>query len=579
MYRIQETQPISHNLPNISQQKRHQWLAGIVVIAVTLTLTYSGTADAQAPLSSNRLEVVRLNRQAMAVLKTGRVIDASEFLEKAKAICIEHKFKGPILSATYLNLGLTESLGNHNNAACFEYFRRAVCEDPTADVPPEFATPDTSAVMELAQVQANAPGGCSIRAGGPPTVELGEGKTPSAKATSKIIRHKPIAEQAKFVPLPVFAQINPSVRVGKVLLYYRPEDGAVYRTMEMQKHKSGYGSTLGCEMLEAMGPVNLDYYIAVLDPQKRLLATSGSQAKPYRIKAVDKLKGAPLTLPGKKPEKKCEVTTLNCKGVGELCDTADECCGNMVCTNFMCGAWGSTSGESFGDDGQPLLTAAVSVGTGFGIASGGNIAPRPDEQVAGATATYDAGAFFNRAHFRAGALFYLGKHPEFKIGGTFRGDLTFDSSGDHPTFGPAVLVNLTYKFFGEGLDGLQLHILGGLGGGVLYHHLTYDDCEGEIYDDPDDSNLYPDDGEGKMRLCANDAVEENDDGEWVWNGEDNSVERDYFRQAGYFIIEAGLEGNYWFTDNVGLNFGLVADMLVPEFALNFDLQVGLALRF
>ena len=53
----------------------------------------------------------------------------------------------------------------------------------------------------------------------------------------------------------------------------------------------------------------------------------------------------------------------------------------------------------------------------------------------------------------------------------------------------------------------------------------------------------------------------------------------FFRKAGFLGVELGLDMYYWFTKNVGLNIGTIFDIAFPKFAVNLDVQAGLAFKF
>jgi hypothetical protein len=174
-------------------------------------------------------------------------------------------------------------------------------------------------------------------------------------------------------------------------------------------------------------------------------------------------------------------------------------------------------------------------------------------------------------------MFFLPGRPEFQLGATFRGDLPLDPNNDAVGFGPAGLVNGAYQFLGDPEDTFQLVALVGIGGGVFYHRVPYRDCTGVIADETSGHPQYPSGITGEETLCDPDSLEPGPDGELTWDmasGED----RAYFRKAGYFVGELGLDSYVWFNEFLGLNFGVVADVLAPEFAVNFDVQAGLAVR-
>jgi hypothetical protein len=76
-----------------------------------------------------------------------------------------------------------------------------------------------------------------------------------------------------------------------------------------------------------------------------------------------------------------------------------------------------------------------------------------------------------------------------------------------------------------------------------------------------------------------DGLLECQDPNWTENSSSGYMNH-YFRKSGPVGIEVGLDGYYWFVNNFGINFGLVLDIPFPnEFALNLDVQAGLAFQF
>ena len=66
----------------------------------------------------------------------------------------------------------------------------------------------------------------------------------------------------------------------------------------------------------------------------------------------------------------------------------------------------------------------------------------------------------------------------------------------------------------------------------------------------------------------------------AWDKSTDWVSKAYFERAGWIVAEFGLNSYIWFVKNFGLNIGVLADTYVaPNFALNFDVQLGPTLRF
>jgi hypothetical protein len=286
----------------------------------------------------------------------------------------------------------------------------------------------------------------------------------------------------------------------------------------------------------------------------------------------------PPALPNEPPPGKCmeECPPWNpncnasCKPMGDLCDSDSECCPGMVCVDEMC-----TPGGDDGPEGEldPIFRMTANFGTGVGLVGGGNA--KPYNQTSQGSLSIGTGFTWSKLHFRVNPMFYL-PIDGLAIGVMFRGSLPLEQNypDDVPFIGPAGLVSVAYRLVGEeSPEGFQLHFLGGLGGGMIYHRVPYSDCK--EYEIDDTHPWYDEDGPSDQTGCSDDALD--DDGDW--NNQDDVVQKPFMRRAGLFIGELGLDGYYWFAPAFGFNFGLLVDVLAPDFALNFDVHIGIALRF
>jgi hypothetical protein len=230
---------------------------------------------------------------------------------------------------------------------------------------------------------------------------------------------------------------------------------------------------------------------------------------------------------------------------------------------------------------------------------------REDAQLTDPTVRVDKGemsiptAFaWSKFHIRLGVMFYL--NPKLLLGLGFRGGLALDPDPDVMPFAPTVLANLGFRIVGDTDSTFQLEGLVGLGGGVIQHRIPYTDCVKRPLSsgDPWYEDVYDEYGNPIEQYgCAQGINEDARDG-WAapvaapgqqqaalhpdslaWDTLSDQTDKVFFRKAGYFTIEAGLDAYIWFVKAFGLNIGIMADAYIPEFALNFDFQLGFALRF
>jgi hypothetical protein len=168
-------------------------------------------------------------------------------------------------------------------------------------------------------------------------------------------------------------------------------------------------------------------------------------------------------------------------------------------------------------------------------------------------------------------MFYLTE--KLMLGLTFRGGLPLATNSNMLPVSPLGLLTVGYRVVGKGKDRFELTVLGGLGGGIMYHKVSFQDCLPVATDPSHPWNLSDDDGV----VCA--AADINQYMEWSGPKPGNYYDQTHFRQAGYFVGEIGMDLYFWVVKNFGLNFGIALDFLAaPNFAVNGDAQVGVAFR-
>jgi hypothetical protein len=579
-------------------------------------------ASAQTAAGGPQAAVLQINQQAMAMYGDLRFAEAKQLLQQAETMCNQYAVRGQPLARTYANMGIVEAGGLGNNAGALDYFRKALCQDRTIMLDPLSTTPDIQMLFNAAQGQVAAPGACQGAAIAPvpppptypqpvpqpptypqPTYPQPQPTYPQPQppsAASQIMRHTPLTQQARMVPIPVFTEVNPNVTVGQIVLFYRTTGERIYQQVQMQKSGAGYAATIGCDVLTTLEPIGIEYYIAVLDPASKLLGTAGTEAQPYQISIVDTLTVVPPSIPNEPPPSACvaECPPWNpecnkgCKQLGDMCDNSGECCSGMTCVEEMCTASEGGDDGGGGGDGNFKMRFRMSIngGIGFGLITGG--AEKPYNQVSSGDLKVGTGFALSKFHLRANPMFNIPAVNGLAVGLMFRGDIPLESYSDVAAVSknrakvwglePSLLVGVSYRLVGADNDtGFQLLFQGFFGWMNILHRVQYKDCTPvkggtEDWDDDDTNGNQTKDGftykEGEL-ICNQDNV--TDQG---WNGEDWKGTH-FFRNAGPVGIELGLDGYYWFVNNFGINFGLDIDLPFPKFALNIDVQAGLAFQF
>jgi hypothetical protein len=379
-------------------------------------------------------------------------------------------------------------------------------------------------------------------------------------------------EQKKLVPIPIFASTNPNLDVKSVILYYKTAGERIFQQIPMAEHgDNGWAATIGCDVLTTFEPTEIDYYIAVLDNDSQLLGTAGTEAQPFKISIVQILSVAPPALPGEDPPAQCQkecppwqpdCNAGDCKDYGDLCSADSECCTGMICVSGACEPGEPGDSDAANDKAvKHKVRLFLNAGTGIGFVSGGSYGQDDfSNMIYTKEVSVPNGMAMSKLHVRLGAMFALPSVPKLEIGLTFRAGLPL--SPDYSPIAPSVIANASYRLAGgDKPKGFELTALFGLGWMNIMHRIPFDDCANTV-SDPDNPNgivcdpQYP---------------------KWWETGD--YIQRNGFRKAGFLGVEVGLDMYFWVSKSFGFNLGTIFDIPFPTFAVNLDLQGGIALRF
>lgn len=599
-------------------------LVRICIFCVVSVLAMPEISKAQSNPSA---EAASLNQKAMGLYQNMKIDEAMELLQEAEVMCLQFGLLGHDLAQIYLNMGLIEAAGNQNETAASDYFTRASCIENSIAPDPLLSTPEVDELFKRAKAKAASPGTCTpSMIGGlePPPPDGGAGVLAPPIAgggfapQSDNIRHTPVTEQVKKTPVPLFISVRPGLPVDKVVLFYRTYGERNYQQFIMSPMDDGYGTSIGCDVLQTFDPAAVEYYIGVMDAGGMILGYSGNEAQPHMITFVQSLRGPAPSLPNTPPPDKCmdqcppwnpDCNAGACKQYGDLCDKNSDCCKGMVCKAMTC-----TPGED--EEGgkdrsgpyKPKFRLGFTFGTGGGYVPSTYVIPdnrvaeppyntwisipanRSSCSAAGYTdsqledcfndnvrgLSIKGGMAWSKLHFRLTPTFFITE--KIMIGLTFRGGLPLALNSKILPVAPIGLINFGYRIVGKGQDLVELSVSAALGGGVMYHKVTFPDCG------PVDLSYSPnhpwrnDDIDGLG--CNQNTIDPNIS-EWTGPEFDPSAyKQTYFRQAGFFVGEVGMDLYLWVVKNFGLNIGIAVDILAaPNFAINGDAQLGAAIRF
>ncbi len=604
---------------------------GFQIISMVIVLGVSSRGVAQEDPSA---QIISLNQKAMTAYQNMKIKEAVETLQEAEAICLQFGLVGHELALTYVNMGVVEAAGNQNDTSASDYFTRAVCVEKAIALDPLVSTPEVEGIFNAAKQKAQSPGTCTPNMIGglePPPPDSGAGMgaggfgapppPPPGGYTGPVpqspnVRHEAVREQAKMTPIPFYIEVEPGMPVDKVILFYRTAGESRYQQFLMASQGDGYSVSIGCNVLQTFNPTSIEYYINVMDETGMVVGSSGNEAQPHTISIVDNVSFPPPPVPGMAAPSKCveecppwnpNCNAGSCKQFGDLCDKNSECCKGMICKEQSC-----TPGESDDDDSGPFK---AHFRMGFAFGTGGGYIPTdyavPDNRVAEppyqawVNTTDNYGNFINqqactdagygdmkqcfdetrkglnikggmawaKLQFRITPMVYL--KEKLMIGLTFRGGLPLAKNSNMLPLSPLGLVTVGYRVVGKGKDRFELTVLGGLGGGLMYHKVSFPDCNPYATNpvNPGPWDLADADGV----VCA--ASDINPYNEWVGPRTGNNYDQTYFRTAGYFVGEIGMDMYFWVVKNFGINLGIALDFLAaPNFAANGDAQLGVAFR-
>lgn len=547
-------------------------------------------------------DVLQKNKQAMEAYGNLEIDEAMTLLNDAEQLCLDNNITGAQLARTYVNIGMVEFGANGDAGKAMTAFKKAVCQDSTVMLDPLNSTPEMDALFTEAKSQMNADG-CEGMGGPAPTADsdtdgagmsdvddlLGitaatpiptpEPAGPTVPATTDVgssqrivndvLEHNTVVEQSRLVPIPFYVVTNPDAEVGSVVLFYRTQGERIFQQLQLVFKEKGWSANIQCDVLSTLDPSAIEYYIAVMDESGQLLSTAGSEAQPFQMVISPTASVPPRPIPGEEPLPACQAecppwnpdcNDTGCKKYAALCSESEPCCSGMACVDGVCEEGGSSESSSFVNTkgSNTKVRFYVNAGTGLGLIGKGTFTKDDFPNMRGTTGvrTSKTAVALSKLHLRVGAMYSLTE--KFELGLNFRGDLPLFSP-HYSVITPSVVVNAAYRIAGNSAEkGFQMFGVIGFGWLNIMQRVPFEDC----FDFHEDEN--------GNEVCTHEDWQQRDGGKMSTNG---------FRKAGNLGAEFGFDMNYWFARNIGINVGTIFDVLFPEFTINLDLQMGLALRF
>jgi hypothetical protein len=216
---------------------------------------------------------------------------AAERLNQAINDCAPDKCGANLRALLRRDLAVVYGTGNKRPQAVAT-MSEALKIDGSIALDPNFKTRDIEAIFAEAKNVAGG-GGTGAVAPAAPTV---------AGAPSGDFLHTPASEQVLRTPLPVYVEYGGSAVFAKVILRYKGNGMAEFKTLELKPLVPGWGANIPCVDVQQG---NLQYYVQGLDANNDLVAASGDRGHPYTVAIRAHISGPPLHLPAQAPPVQC----------------------------------------------------------------------------------------------------------------------------------------------------------------------------------------------------------------------------------------------------------------------------------
>lgn len=443
--------------------------------------------------------------------------EARQGLDDAIALADRNASSGPVVAQLHIMKGIVEFADSRDESAVERHFVRALEHDYEATIPAHYRNPDLTKILERARSKVPEPSG-------------GQG--------SGEFEHEPVQTARAGQPLELEVFVPADMPVFRVVAHHRRFGEDDYVRVEMEPTSA---TRFVVEVpAKQVRTSQIDYYIEALDRAGEVIDSAGS-------------KNSPL-----------DTTVLGSS------DVADSGTGDPVETRQT-----EVDDDPVVDDDGSSPAQRVYVmlggGSGVGFLPGGTPTAHPTRPVSSGLAPafghgmLDAGYMITeQAHL---GLYFRWQFsppqdfsqvpPDSKDGGSF-----FNSKQECLGLGlPGdCLLGLKYRwFFNEADAGLRVYSSTGAGFGRVRHWLKLKE------------NYFSPQGGVTEQCDGRDRVEESGAGDFCYI-------RDTVR-PGWAHFGVGAGALWPVHDNVDLMADGYLIVLVPETGINFDLNLGVNLRF
>jgi hypothetical protein len=254
-------------------------------------LATSSTARAEAEDSAAVERVTKLNKKAVDEYQNLNFEESRKLLKNAIEICTQSGLENhPVTARTYVHLGIVTFTGFKQKDEAIKQFRKALEIQADIKLDRILATPEVQEVYDEAVAAEKE----ALATPKKPDVKPGEG-----------IDHEPVTQSRQGSPIPIKANVDPSLGAKKVVLSFSADGADDFAEREMKEDPAVSGGyTAEIPASATLGGV-VDYFIEALGDGDTPVAAKGSANKTLKISMLGP-NGQPLisALKKKKPDKK-----------------------------------------------------------------------------------------------------------------------------------------------------------------------------------------------------------------------------------------------------------------------------------
>ncbi len=291
---------------------------------------------------------------------------AQMHFEQAFAKCDEASVKGPLLARVYMALGALFAGYLQQVPHGAEFMKMALQIDSAAR--PDTAIMNDQVTTTLNMVRQTL--GIVVEA-----TEAGPQAGPGAGAFW-VMKHERVTQGKQMNPFGIYIETNPMVAIQGARLFFRFPSDSKYKVIDMRKKDSMYGMMIECDAIALLDPKAFFYYIEVIGGDGSIIAREADISNPVEMTLFPEaeFKGEQPLLPGLPPQEKCNPDQAapcppwdpHCKDMP--CVTTEDCLSSKVCREGFCVETGEGSAKKKG--GAVGIVIGVGVGLGAGVAVG-----------------------------------------------------------------------------------------------------------------------------------------------------------------------------------------------------------------